>query len=285
MSKQREDQFERKPKRRTLAVTGMMLLATSVLFIAAKPNSQHEEVRTSDLEIAEELPLRKSDSGLSQESPGSIGGDREASYRGQFKDGIERFYVSNASLSDEDVEKVLELAEKRGISKVAKISTHYLLPSSFRSIKVEGAPVENGREISRSVLSVTRKSWSFPDAKPGKADIVSGEFWAGQPYLRKQVILRVGAKTYLCNSVDGMSFEEAESIIGKFISGSYKVGEKIRERGLEQIDWTSPTHFRKTGDSIRVGFLAERESDGFFDLIIKTNGEGIRIEQWMQAMP
>ena len=64
------------------------------------------------------------------EIPPGISGAKEApspSLR-ELKDGIERSYVSNASLSDEDVKIVLELAKKSGIMKVAKISTHYMLP-------------------------------------------------------------------------------------------------------------------------------------------------------------
>jgi len=224
---------------------------------------------------------------FADEPPPGISGAKEAPSPSlsELKNGIERSYVSNASLSDEDVKIVLELAKKSGISKVAKISTHYMLPTSMRSIKVEGLPVENGREISRSVLSVTRKSWTFPDAKPGKTDIVSGEFWARKPYFRKQVILKVGGNSFLCNSINGMSYEEAESIIGMFIAGKYTAGPEVRKRGLEQVDWTKPTHFRKSGDSIQVGFLADRESNGFFDLEITLGNKAIQITRLMQAVP
>lgn len=236
---------------------------------------------------ADELPPGISGAKLSIPVPELIGGAKEAPSPSlsELKDGIERSYVSNASLSDEDVKIVLELAKKSGISKVAKISTHYMLPTSMRSIKVEGVPVENGREISRSVLSVTRKSWSFPDAKPGKTDIVSGEFWARKPYVRKQVILKVGGNNFLCNSINGMSYEEAESIFDMFLAGKYTAGPEVRKRGLEQVDWTKPTHFRKSGDSIQVGFLADRESNGFFDLEITLGDKGIQITRLMQAVP
>ena len=237
--------------------------------------------------FADELPPGISGAKLSIPAPSLFSGAKEAPSPSlsELKDGIERSYVSNASLSDEDVRIVLELAKKSGISKVAKISTQYMLPSSMRSIKVEGVPVENGREISRSVLSVTRKSWSFPDSKPGKTDIVSGEFWARKPYVRRQVILKVGGNSYRCNSVNGMSYEEAEFIIGMFIAGKYTAGPEVRKRGLEQVDWTKPTHLRKRGDSIQVGFLADRESNGFFDLEITQGDKGIQITRLMQAMP
>jgi hypothetical protein len=237
--------------------------------------------------FADELSPEISGVKLSIPSPQLIGGAKEAPSPSlsELKDGIERSYVSNASLSDEDVKIVIELAKKCGILKVAKISTHYRHPSSMRNIKVEGVPVENGREISRSVLSITRKSWSFPNAKPGKTDIVSGEFWARKPYVRRQVILKVGGNSYRCNSVNGMSYEEAESIIGMFIAGKYTAGPEVRKRGLEQVDWTKPTHLRKRGDSIQVGFLADRESNGFFDLEITQGYKGIQITRLIQAMP
>ena len=236
---------------------------------------------------ADELPPGISGAKLCIPAPTLISGAKEApsASLSELKDGIERSYVSNASLSDEDVKIVLELVQKSGITKVAKISTHYMHPTSMRSIKVEGVPIENGREVSTTVLYITRKSWSFPDAKPGKTDIVSGEFWARKPYVRKQVILKVGGDSYRCNSINGMSYEEAESIVGMFLAGKYSVGHEVRKRGLEQVDWTKPTHFRKRGDSIQVGFLADRESNGFFDLEITLGDKGIEIIRLMQAVP
>jgi hypothetical protein len=82
-----------------------------------------------------------------------------------------------------------------------------------------------------------------------------------------------------------MSYEEAESIIGMFIAGKYTAGPEVRKRGLEQVDWTKPTHLRKRGDSIQVGFLAGRESNGFFDLEITQGYKGIQITRLIQAMP
>ena len=83
---------------------------------------------------ADELPPGVSGAKLYIPAPTLIGGAKEAPSPSlsEVKDGIERSYVSNASLSDEDVKTVLELAQKSGITKVAKISTHYMLPTSMR---------------------------------------------------------------------------------------------------------------------------------------------------------
>ena len=99
------------------------------------------------------------------------------------------------------------------------------------------------------------------------------------------MVLKVRGDSYRCNSVNGMSYEEAESLFGMFLAGKYTAGPEIRKRGLEQIDWTKPTHFRKSGDSIQVGFLADRESNGFFDLEITLGDKGIEITRLMQAVP
>ena len=82
-----------------------------------------------------------------------------------------------------------------------------------------------------------------------------------------------------------MSYEEAESIVGMFLAGKYSVGPEVRKGGLAQIEWTKPTHFRKRGDSIQVGFLADRESNGFFDLEITLGDKGIQITRLIQAVP
>ena len=51
--KERIDQLERKCKRLTLTVTGMIVLAVGAVCIAAKPNSQKDGIRTNKLEIVD----------------------------------------------------------------------------------------------------------------------------------------------------------------------------------------------------------------------------------------
>ena len=66
--KERIDQLERKCKRLTLAVTGMMILAVAAVCIAAKPNSQKDGIQTNKLEIVDDegnvrISLGREDSG------------------------------------------------------------------------------------------------------------------------------------------------------------------------------------------------------------------------------
>ena len=132
-------------------------------------------------------------------------------------------------------------------------------------------------------MSVTRKGWTFPNAKPGKNDLILGDFWAGNVYVRKQVELNVNGKIYLCSAVTDMSFEEAESLLGTFQNKKFKVNPSVRQNSLEQVNWAQPTRFSRKGDIISVGFLAK--GDGFFDLQIKQENGILTILQMMQAMP
>jgi hypothetical protein len=52
--KERIDQLERKCKRLTLTVTGMIVLAVGAVCIAAKPNSQKDGIQTNKLEIIDD---------------------------------------------------------------------------------------------------------------------------------------------------------------------------------------------------------------------------------------
>ena len=66
--KERIDKLERKCKRLTLAVTGMMVLAVGAVCIAAKPNSQKDGIQTNKLEIVDDegnvrISLGRKDSG------------------------------------------------------------------------------------------------------------------------------------------------------------------------------------------------------------------------------
>ena len=110
--------------------------------------------------------------------------------------GFERAYVKQAILSKEEEQVVTALAKKRGIKKIAKISTFNLHPTPFRSISVKGVEEIKGREVSFKVLNVTYKKWSFPNSKPGKRDLQMGDFWAGPAGTQKQTILKVNKKVF-----------------------------------------------------------------------------------------
>ena len=73
--------------------------------------------------------------------------------------GLERDYVSRAKLTKEQEMQVIALAEKCGIKKVFKISTHNMYPSPFRGIRVQGVEQTKGREVSYQVLSMSHSAW------------------------------------------------------------------------------------------------------------------------------
>lgn len=200
-------------------------------------------------------------------------------------DRVERSYVMNGVLTHGDEVIILDLAKKQGIEKVAKISTHYILPTSFKAIQVEGMIEREGREVSTKTLSITRKDWAFPNAKPGMNDLTQGDFWASKVYVRKQVELYVDGNSYLCNSVQGLSFEEAEILLGIFLNKQFGISSGVRQTALAQVDWNRPTRFGKREGNISVGFLTKGKGGGFFNLIVKKENGALIIQQMMQAIP
>ena len=88
---------------------------------------------------ADELPPGISGAKLSIPVPELIGGAKEAPSPSlsELKDGIERSYVSNASLSDEDVKIVLELAKRAVSQKYQKFppTTCFQLPCDQSRLK------------------------------------------------------------------------------------------------------------------------------------------------------
>ena len=199
--------------------------------------------------------------------------------------GFEREYVKRAVLSKEQEKVVIALVQKRGIKKIAKIYTYNVYPTAARGIRVKGAEQVKGREVSFKVLNVTYKKWFHPGSAPRKGDLQMGDFWAGKPSTQKQTILKVDKKEYRAGSVQGISIEECESILGLFLVGEYNHGPGINEKSLNQIDWSNPNGFRKRGDTIFVGFPHKNTGSGFFDLQIKLDGKQLTINQMFQALP
>ena len=60
--------------------------------------------------------------------------------------------------------EVIALAQKCGIKKIEKISTHNMFPSPYRGVRVQGAEQVKGREVSYQVLSISQRgvvaAWS-----------------------------------------------------------------------------------------------------------------------------
>ena len=199
--------------------------------------------------------------------------------------GIERDYVPRAILTKDQEQTVIDLAKKFGIKKVAKISSHNMFPTPFRGLRVQGAEQVKGREVSYQVLSVSHGEWLQPGAKPRKGQIQMGNFWAGKPYTRKQITLKVGKKEYRTGSIMGMKAEECEKILSQLMSEDYDLGPQVNEKTLKLVDWTKPSRFSKRGKIISAGFLHKAGGGGFFDLQIKQDGNVLTINQMFQAIP
>ena len=200
--------------------------------------------------------------------------------------GFDRDYVKRAMLTKDQEKEVIALAQKAGIKKVAKISTHNMYPSPYRGIRVQGAEEVKGREVSYQVLSVSHGEWLQEGAKPGKGHVQLGGFWAGKPYARKQTILKVGKKEYRVGSINKMKPEECETILGMFLNGEYDHTPAVNEKRLNQVDWSKPSRFSKRGENISIGFLHKGgPGSGFFDLQIKLVGKELTITQMFQAVP
>ena len=200
--------------------------------------------------------------------------------------GYEKDYVPRAVLTKDQEKEVIALAQKCGIKKVAKISTHNMFPSPFRGIRVQGVEEVKGREVSYQVLSMSNRQWLQPGAKPGKGSVELGDFWANKPYTRKQTILKVGKNEYRVSSVQGMKPEECETILAMFLNGQFDHTPAVREKSLEQVGWNKPSRCSKRGENISIGFLHKSGSDGgFFDLQVKLVGNELTILQMFQAVP
>ena len=192
---------------------------------------------------------------------------------------------SKKKLTKEEEKTVIELAKKRGIEKVSKISTFYIRPSSARGISVHGVEQVKGREILNSILTVNRKGWTHAGRVPGKADIQFGDFWAGKASIRKTTILMVDKKEYRISSPHGLTTEQCDSMLKKLQNGKYILAPNAQKERLKGIDWKKPTSFSKFGDNISASFSAKGRESGWYTLNISLDGEKLLISEIMLAMP
>lgn len=200
-------------------------------------------------------------------------------------DGIQRDYVTNASLGKEEEKVVLELAKKRGIKKVAKISTYQIEPSPYFGIRVFGEDQIDGRDVAFESLSVTSKKWAFPEATPAPGDIRIGDYWAGRPQTRKQKILKVGGQEYRVNQIHEMTIEECEVILERLLEGKFSVATEA-SFGIDEIQWSRPSMFRKGSDGGIMAVFNHRGSGvGFTEVAIRVTANGLEVTPMAMAIP
>ena len=199
--------------------------------------------------------------------------------------GVERDYVDRARLTKSEEALVLKMARNRGIEEVAKITTYNMFPTPFRGIAVQGLDRIEGREVSHRVLSVSYRKWLDPGAKPGKDDLVIGDFWAGQARVVKKTILRHGKDEFRIATPRGISVGVCESVLANLLDGRYRLGPAVEEKMMDGVDWSKPLHFGKRKDLISAGYGHKNKGSGFFDLQIKVVGKELIIEQVFQAIP
>ena len=199
---------------------------------------------------------------------------------------VERDYVDRAKLTEDQENKVISLAIKCGVKKpIVKISTHNMFPTPFRGIRVQGVEKINGREVTTQILSMSYSKWLEPGAKPSESQTREGDFWAGKPYMKKKIILKIKGKEVRTSSIQGMTLEECEMILVKLLDGEYETGAQINKNLLQEVDWNKPSGFFKRGESLSIGFLHKVKDSGFFDLQISRKNDKIIIEQMFQAIP
>ncbi len=201
------------------------------------------------------------------------------------KNKMETDYVAGAVLTKAQEKIVLDLAAQRGIKKVAKISTYYLLPTDARGIQIQSVEQVKNREVTSQLLNISYKKWWLPSEGPEKDDLRVGEFWAGKPTIRKETILKIGKEDYRARTVQGMTLEEAERILQMLLEPNYTVEPAVRQENFEQIAWDKPMSFRKQGDNYSVTFPHIARGAGFFDLQIKIDNGELIIHQMFQAIP
>ncbi len=112
-----------------------------------------------------------------------------------------------------------------------------------------------------------------------------GEFWAGKASTRKKTILRVGETDYRCNTIQGLSAKEAESVLALFIEGKFVAGSNVDAQSLDHVDWSKPSMFVKRGEVLSAGFPHKTVGEGFFDMELKLKGKQLTIVRMYRAVP
>lgn len=147
-------------------------------------------------------------------------------------------FVSGASLSTDELDAVVRLANLCGIQKVVEVSTELHLGGT--TIQVAGDEKFEGRSVVFKTLQV------YPNgnrrARPTGSPSV-GEFWAesAKPGKQERTIVRIGDHEVRVGLLNGIKPAGADKIVDAFVKGRVRNDALWLKDEFSRVDVTQPS--------------------------------------------
>ena len=157
--------------------------------------------------------------------------------------GIKLSYITEAKLSELELQQVLTLAQQVGITNVDKVTTGYALPSATKLVTMTSKERVNGRNTSFETVTIHRLDWGGW-SKPERA-FQSGEFWvdASDKFTRLERAFDIGGTTRRI-TIQEKDIPIADKAIPLIAAKKVRFKDEFTQGGFERIDIQQPSSLR-----------------------------------------
>jgi hypothetical protein len=187
-------------------------------------------------------------------------------------------FVPKGELTTNEVNLVIQLADKSGIKELEEVSTDYIHPSTNLCIGAKEKETRDGRKVTFRRLYIVKRGWEslyigkrgWESKKPpsDKEVIQIGDFWVERVSREELTVLNVQQREYRVDLRGGIQPEIAERILESFQSGKFRFERKSDEKLMPRIDFAQPQSLsvRAEGTGMRMSFTSKLDRFEWFSI-------------------
>jgi len=194
-------------------------------------------------------------------------------------------FVPKGELTTNEVNLVIQLADKSGIKELEEVSTDYIHPSTNLCIGAKEKETRDARNVTFRCLFIGKRGWVSKGPSNNKA-IQIGDLWVQHVTREDLTILNVKQREYRVHLRDGIQPELAERILEAFQSAKFRVERKSDEKLMPLIDFAQPSALwvRADGTGMRMSFTSKHDRLEWFSIHFTFDDGEITILQIMDII-
>ena len=150
-------------------------------------------------------------------------------------------FVPKGELTTNEVNLVIQLADKSGIKELEEVSTDYIHPSTNLCIGAKEKETRDGRKVTFRRLYIVKRGWESKRPPSDKEVIQIGDFWVERVSREELTVLSLQQREYRVDLRGSIQPEIAERILESFQSAKFRFERKSDEKLLPLIDFTQPS--------------------------------------------
>jgi len=181
--------------------------------------------------------------------------------------GLKTRFVPKGELTTNEVNLVIQLADKSGIKELEEISTDYVHPSTNLCIGAKEKETRDGRKVTFRRLYIGKRGWERQ--APSDNEVIQiGDLWVQRVTREDLTVLNVKQCEYPVDLRDGIRPELAERLLEGFQSGKFRVERKSDEKLMPLIDFAQPRSLwvRADGTGMRMSFTSKHDRLEWFSI-------------------